>query len=298
MRPATVLFLVFASCGSVTVPELPGGSSQADAELVVADAAGDPAADPTIEKETAVETVVADPGPEAVGCPAVEMVAVPPGTFKMGAGDGNPDELPVHAVTLPAFAIGMTEVLACQYQACVDANACTAPQGAEWGDMDPVVYIDWSQAGAFCTFSGARLCSEAEWEYAARNGGADDVFPWGDTAPTCDDAVFMGADPGCTAHSPSPSCSKPAGEDAWGVCDLAGNVGEWVEDAHHQSYDGAPADGSAWESTSATAQRVIRGGRFDSGTSNLRGSSRTYTDPAKVHQGVGTRCCRSGLAST
>jgi formylglycine-generating enzyme required for sulfatase activity len=223
----------------------------------------------------------------------VDWVTITGGTFQMGATDED-YATPVHAVTLPTFAMSRTEVTVCQYQSCVTAGTCTAAQGSQSGDDDPVVYVDWNQSGAFCGWTGGRLCSEAEWEYAARNGSAENLYPWGDTAPTCDDAVFTDSGVGCTASSTASACSKPAGNDTWGVCDLAGNVWEWVEDDWHASYTGAPTDGSAWVDSPRGSFRVSRGGCFIIYAGYLRASLRGYyADPSFYDDALGARCCRS-----
>ena len=115
-------------------------------------------------------------------------------------------------------------------------------------------HVDWGQSYAFCAWAGGRLCSEAEWEYAARNGSAGDNYPWGDAEPSSSLTTF------CTDSAPA--CSIPAGNNTWGVCDLAGNATEWVRDCEHVSYSGAdrPDDGKAWTYGCSFFAGVFRGG--------------------------------------
>ena len=135
------------------------------------------------------------------------------------------------------------------------------------------------------------MCSEAEWEYAARNGSAGTLYPWGDTDPTCDDAVWRGN--GCSASESAAGCSKPAGNDTWGVCDLAGNVLEWVEDDYHSDYTGAPTDGSAWVDSPRASFRVSRGGGFQNAVAGaLRGTLRYSGISSSGDLATGARCCR------
>jgi formylglycine-generating enzyme required for sulfatase activity len=78
------------------------------------------------------------------------------------------------------------------------------------------------------------------------------------------------------------------------VCDLAGNVWEWVEDDWHESYTGAPTDGSAWIDSPRGSGRVYRGGSFDFDADALRASLRAaYGYPSYDYDVLGARCCRS-----
>jgi formylglycine-generating enzyme required for sulfatase activity len=226
------------------------------------------------------------------GGTAIDWVSIPGGMFQMGSTNNSYEE-PVHQVTMPSFQMGRTEVLACQYGACVTAGACTSTGGAQWGDDRPVVYVNWTQSREYCQWAGGRLCSESEWEYAARNGSANATYPWGNVDPTCDNAVFSGG--GCSPSAPSAACSKPAGNDTWGVCDLAGNVWEWVEDDWHSDYTGAPTNGSAWVDSPRASARIFRGGSFGYGADYLRGSTRlgNYYGPSAYVGFLGARCCRS-----
>ena len=261
------------------------------------------ALDAEVGTDLAVAEVGAKDASETVGpCAPVEWVTIPGGSFLMGAAFGGAyDTKPVHSVTVPGFMIGRTEVSVCQYQACVKAASCAALSAwkdcVQSGDDHAAICLPWTEAKAYCQWAGGRLCSESEWEYAARNGSKDNKYPWGDTSPTCDDAVFTDSWAGCTAASTAPGCSKPAGNNAWGVCDLGGNADEWVEDCFQDSYDGAPTDGTAREvcTSDGGIYRVIRGGcyRCAHGTmeSYLRG---TGAAPGPLgFPNDGARCCRS-----
>lgn len=224
-----------------------------------------------------------------------EMVSIPGGMFQMGTTDWS-NAQPVHSVMVPAFSMGKTEVTVAQYQSCVTAGRCEAPYSGGsctlGADDAPVMCVDWDQAKAYCAFAGGRLCSEAEWEFAARNGSAGNLYPWGDTDPTSDNAVWSENHP--SLSGPAAGCSKSAGNDTWGVCDLAGNVSEWVEDDYHSDYTGAPTDGSARVDGYRTL-RVYRGGAFgDFNAFFLRGSYRVDLDPSRDGVvGLGARCCKS-----
>jgi len=202
---------------------------------------------------------VVKPARTTAGKAGIQWVMITGGTFMMGAGDVGSSALPRHKVKIKSFQMAMTLVTNKQYKACVDAGACTK---VDWlgpwfdGDYQPVVGVDWNQAKAFSEWVGGRLPTEAEWEYAARSGGREQKYPWGNEDTTCERAV-INAD--CGYDPTAPVCSKPAGNTQQGLCDMAGNVWEWVQDWYHDTYNGAPIDGSAWESP-AGSWRVDRGG--------------------------------------
>ena len=88
-------------------------------------------------------------------------------------------------------------------------------------------------------------------------------------------------------------CSKsPAGDTAQGLCDMAGNVYEWVEDCDHASYDDAPADGSA-RVVCERFSRIRRGGSWRSSAGFLRAAYRWGGHPADRLDRVGFRVARS-----
>jgi len=189
----------------------------------------------------------------------IQWVKIPGGTFMMG-GDVSSDSRPRRQVTIKTFSMAKTLVTNRQYAACVASGACTLPQdqGAAFNGVDqPVVGVDWNQAKTFARWAGGRLPSEAEWEYAARSGGKDRKYPWGDFPATCGRAVIAE----CNFDRTAPVCSRPEGNTEQGLCDMAGNVWEWAQDWYHGSYKGAPTDGRAWENP-AGPFRVNRGGAW------------------------------------
>ena len=226
-----------------------------------------------------------------------DWVSLPGGTYQMGSNDGQSDEKPVHSVTLSGFKMARTETTVAQYGACVTAGGCTAANTGSyctWGvtgkDDHPINCVDWNQSKAYCEWAGARLCTEAEWEYAARSGGKNQTYAWGDEEATCDYAVMDDNGDGCGTDSTWAVCSKTAGNSTQGVCDLAGNVWEWVADW----YDMYPSEAQTNPTgPSSGSYRVLRGGGWGSYAVNLRAASRTDYDPGVDYVGLGLRCCRS-----
>ncbi|NNN07131.1 MAG: formylglycine-generating enzyme family protein [Elusimicrobia bacterium] len=236
------------------------------------------------------------------GKAGIRWVPIPGGTFTMGSSSFGPP----HHVTVKSFQMAKTLVTNKQYKACVAAGACTAAHvsgkscavynGSSWapgdlpdsaqGDDHPVVCVDWNQAKAFCAWAGGRLPSEAQWEYAARSGGKNRKYPWGNATATCADAVIGG----CGYHATAAVCSKTAGNTKQGLCDMAGNAWEWVEDWWHDSYTGAPTDGSAWED--AGDSRIGRGGSWSVDAAITRSADRTGFDPSARYDGLGFRPVR------
>ena len=225
------------------------------------------------------------------GCD-IEFIRIEGGTFQMG-GDGMFDGRPIHDVAVPSFEMSKTEVTVGQYRACVNAGSCTKPSD-NWDDEPvdrenhPVANVDWNQAKAFAEFAGARLPSEAEWEYTARSGRSDNIYPWGNEEPNCDRLNFND----CVRHTRS-VCSYAKGNTEQGLCDMAGNVWEWVADDWHDTFDGAPNDGSAWVETPRASYRVGRGGAWRDDEDVVRATSRYHSAPSSGFDFLGFRLARS-----
>ena len=203
----------------------------------------------------------------------IAWVTIPGGTFQMGSEDGVSDEKPMRSVRVPTFALSKTEVTVGQYRQFVEKTGHAAPTSCDWGapnwgeqgrENHPINCVSWVDASAFAKWAGGRLPSEAEWEYAARSGGKNQTYAWGNSEPSSSLAVY-------SASSTAPVCSKAGGNTAQGLCDMAGNVWEWVED-WYGPYGEAPTDGRA--RTQAARRRVLRGGGWDNDASDLRAANR------------------------
>jgi formylglycine-generating enzyme required for sulfatase activity len=183
---------------------------------------------------------------DRLGCVSreVEWVRLEGGRFSMGSDSGDENERPAHAVTLGGFSLTRTEVTVAQYRECVDRRACRAPstarageflEGCNWGnprrDDHPVNCVDHGMARAFCASVGGRLPTEAEWEFAARGRGGNTTYPWGEVEPACTMTQMKSAEgDGCGERATSPVCLHAEDTTPQGLCDMAGNVTEWVLD--------------------------------------------------------------------
>jgi len=308
-----------------------GGSSGGDAASQV-DAAGampDGATheDGGSDRDASADAQVTEPidAGSLMEDPNWAWVSMPAGTFEMGGGNAKPpanvpleifiSDAPKHMVNVSAFDILRAEVTVAQYRLCVRAGVCSLPdrkgEAANWcspssgtnnwlvGDREsyPVNCVSPSQAAQFCAWAGGRLPSEAEWEYAARSGGQDRLYPWGNDQPDCSRAVIRypascnDVSVACDCGGVSlPVCSKALGHTAQGLCDMAGSMLEPVADDFHSDYTGAPSTSQAWGAFDDLG--IMRGGSFmERNEFQLRVTSRS-TLQAGQSAVYGIRCAR------
>ncbi len=203
----------------------------------------------------------------------MEIILIKGGSFVMGQ---------EQKVKIKDFYMGQSEVTVAQYRKCIEAGVCTKPYWHEcgvWdgiklkvgqidemfmGDDQPVICIDWHQARTFSQWVGGDLPSEAQWEYAARAQGKKIMYPWGDQHINCQYAVMNTGENGCGLGRTWAVCRKTKGHSEQGLCDMMGNVWEWVLDEFHESDVGRPRDGGAWcgdrGCLNQQVARVFRGG--------------------------------------
>lgn len=252
------------------------------------------------------------------------MVFVPAGTFTMGSTpeqidaalalcleivgeqcqrDWFSDEEPSHDVTLDAFWLDRFEVTNFQYAQCVNAGECeTAPYATDTdynGQNQPVVGVSWQDAANYCAWAGARLPSEAEWEYAAR-GPESRLYPWGNEF---DGSRLNFCDASCQfdwkdiAVNDGYALTAPVGNfpgvTSWvGAMDMAGNVWEWVNDWYQSDYYtrfvSHNPPGPTEEESDGT--KVLRGGAWLGNRNGVRCANRYGGVPHIRDNDVGFRC--------
>ncbi len=216
----------------------------------------------------------------------VSWIEIPAGSFEMGCSPGDTDcydaESPVHTVELQAFLMTDVEIPQHWYQELMGENP------SWFGDCPncPVETVTWFEAADFCAEVGARLPTEAEWEYAAR-GGTTDMYTCGEGDDCLDDVAWYLDNSESKTHEVAQKDPNP-----FGLYDMVGNVWEWIQDCWHDDYTDAPADGSAWVED-GFSYRILRSGCFGLDPSGLRVSNRTGDYPDVYYlPSPGIRCVK------
>lgn len=251
-------------------------------DTATATATSTPTATPTDTPEISpTPTTTFTPEPNIETFSGVEMVLVPAGCFMMGNELGSEDENPVHEQCFDApFWIDRYEVTNAQFA----SVGGTAERESTWTDPDrPREQINWNDAVAYCELRGARLPTEAEWEYAAR-GPANYIYPWGNEF-VADNVVYQG-----NSSETAPVSSRPNGVSWVGAYDMSGNVSEWVSSLYF-SYPYDAGDGRE-DGPIGFEGPVFRGGAWDSNANNVRASARFEGNARLIGNNVGLRCAR------
>lgn len=250
------------------------------------------------------------------GSTPLEMVAIAPGQFVMGASQTETSgrgihrgaEFPRHPVKVrEPFFISKSPVTQAQWTAVAalprvrrDLN----PDPSHFqGSNRPVESISWWDAVEFCdrlsklTHRHYSLPSEAQWEYACR-AGTYTPFSTGETI-TSKLADYVGSYTyRQEASGTYRQATTPVGSflpNAFGLQDMHGNVWEWCADSWHESYQGAPRDGKPRTTRSPLQAKVIRGGSWLDAPAQLRSASRSGYSATSLNRIVGFRvsCCTS-----
>ncbi|MCA1959838.1 MAG: SUMF1/EgtB/PvdO family nonheme iron enzyme [Desulfomonile sp.] len=251
-------------------------------------------------------------------------------TWREGHKQWFQDELPLHPVRITrSFYMGSTEVTVGQFRQFVEAtkhktdaekgdggmifskqeNRWVPRKEMKWnstpwriGDDQPVVFVSWNDAKAFCRWLSRkekrtyRLPTEAEWEMACRGGAVWARYPWGNRLPGNNDSNFGDGDPklpeSLTTVDDGYKYVAPVGSyqpNGFGLYDMAGNVMEWVEDQYDRNYyENSPLEDPKGPD-SGTGSRVNKGGNWYSSPADDRCAFRGFSGPEMSFWNLGFR---------
>ncbi len=247
---------------------------------------------------------------ETKSASGVAMMPLPAGWFEMGSNDTDEPDQKLHRVWVSAFLMDKYPVTQEEYERRMGRNPslCKAPR-------NPVEQIRWPEAALYCNArsraeglqaaydtntwecrfeaDGYRLPTEAEYEYALR-AGTRTVFHCGNSPEDLKRFAWFKAN---SPRGPHPVGEKPA--NAWGLCDLVGNVWEWCNDYYQEDYyQHSPERDPHGPATGQN--RVVRGGCWNSKPDHCRAAYRYYEMPAytdtcfakDLHGQIGFRCVK------
>lgn len=260
---------------------------------------------------------------EATGATESTLFFISGGTYEMGSG-AQYDETP-HMVEVSDFYLGRTELTFGEYDAFCEATDREKPIDEGWGrGQRPVINVGWYDAVAYCNWrseqegytpvytingeevaanwaaNGYRLPTEAEWEYAAREGGKNVRFGNGKDVADPAEINFDGTEDFKTDYSvlgqyrdqtvPTGSLNSP---NALGLHDMSGNVLEWCWDFYSRNYykESPPKDPRG---PASGDDRVARGGSWNGNPRLCLAASRNSWGPMSPALHVGFRLARNG----
>ena len=230
-----------------------------------------------------------------------EFVSITPGeggfprSFQQGRAKGGHDnERPVHQVTFNTpFMMSKYEVTQDLWEAVMGENP------SRWkGPRNSVEMVSFEEAEEFCRKATQlmraaklirpqqriRIPTESEWEYAARAGTRTTYSFGNDVSALSEHAWFTG---NAAGNDPPVGAKKP---NAWGLYDMHGYLWEWTADAAHDSYVGAPTDGSASRQVGKPARQILRSGSWKDAAEQLTSSYRRMAPRSLRDDAVGVRC--------
>jgi serine/threonine protein kinase len=240
------------------------------------------------------------------------MVYVEGGTFNMGSNDGEKDEKPVHSVTVNSFYISKYEVTVAEFEKFVNATGYKTDAekegwsyvwtGSEWEKRNgvdwrcgvsgekrsnsekkhPVIHVSWNDATAYAKWTGGRLPTEAEWEYAAKGGNKSKGYKYAGS-DDIDEVAWYSENSDGKTH---PVGTKKPNE--LGIYDMAGNVWEFCQDWYDKNYyKNSPSKNP--KGLSSGTYRVLRGSSWGYNVANSRLSDRDRSNPNSRGNDVGFR---------
>lgn len=227
-----------------------------------------------------------------------DMVYIPHGDFIRGTDQGGYNERPKRRIYLDAFWIDRFETTNFHYQQFVTATGHRKPGPPSRyatkmtdlrGTNQPVTYVSWDDADAYCQWRGKRLPTEAEWEKAMR-GTDGRLWPWGNQLDITA-ANFDGIKDGFEYTAPVGSFGMDISP--FGVADGAGNLMEWVADWYDEQAYRHSAERNPTGPPDGT-YKVLRGAGYTSRGIDLRITSRMFMVPNFRDETLGFRCAKTG----
>lgn len=267
----------------------------------------DPESIPSSESPQFSPVSLSDETPQVI---TEEMVFIPAGQFIMGTEQGGFNEGPERTVYLDDFWIDRFEVTNHQYLEFVETTGHRKPGPPSRyakrlaqlrGSNQPVTYVSWDDAHAYCQWKGRRLPTEEEWEKAMR--GIDGrLWPWGNYLDP-KSANFGGT--GDAFEATAPVGSFPRDKSVYGVYDGAGNLMEWVDDWYAERPQTVPLNvRDEKRAADYGSYKVLRGLGYTNRGIDLRITNRSFMIPDFRDETIGFRCAKSNqnegneLAST
>ncbi|MAT95993.1 MAG: hypothetical protein CL608_02400 [Anaerolineaceae bacterium] len=260
------------------------------------------------------------------------MLFITGGTYQMGVEDApeDADNGPAHLVLVDSFYLDQFEVSVQQYAdflnrqggnsaACNGVDCAVTEVSTTFTNLKnnlgvlvarpgtarfPATWITWEGAVAYCAAVGARLPTEAEWEYAAR--GVDGrLYPWGDSNPILYETAIFNNNPDQSesvffSRAFERVDSLSAGASPFGVFGMAGGAAEWVQDWYDPDFYSQPLPDIGYNDDASSGLKVLRGGSWVNTADEITTTARMALSPNDSNLddlnnsqwGAGFRCAR------
>ena len=231
-----------------------------------------------------------------------EYITVKGGTFLMGSENGEDYEKPIHSVTISDFKIGKYEVTNAQFCEFLNEEGNGEGGGGTWLYLEhskiekkgtqftsksgygnhPVVVVSWEGANEFAKWKGARLPTEAEWEFAAKGGNITKGYTYSGSNQIEEVAWY---------EKNSENKTHPVGQkqpNELEIFDMSGNVWEWCNDWFNEEYYSSSENQNPRGPGIGTA-KVLRGGEVDFNEKFCRVDNRYSISPHARNTRIGFR---------
>jgi formylglycine-generating enzyme required for sulfatase activity len=222
-----------------------------------------------------------------------ELVTIPAGLYSMGQADGRDEERPPHEVRVPPFRLGRFQVTNGEYNSFCEATGHAPTRFREQGhhnhSRQPVTGPSWFDAVAYCEWLSAEtglpfcLPTEAQWEWAARGGLTDKLYPWGDEP-------FSERKDYAARWRSGPEIVGTSDPNGYGLYDMCENVHEWCSDWYDPEYYAvSPSDNPHGPATSRAGRKSSRGGAWRHHIKIARCAARSSIPPHLEYADYGFR---------